>query len=1092
VNNQQDIMSVCLAVVRGILTPAQAKEAILGRTTPEPVRKLLRLAPELDREAADLNRLPVRERDECLDLFKDLYSQPPGAVVLQEDEHLAELLLGQRLISSVQAEECRGIQRELLEKGVHPLPRLGELLIRKGFLVPGKSDASVAGKMPDPLATDSSKREGKPPDPIPPEASAALLDSENRFGRYVRTGLLGQGGVGEVWKSWDLELQRWVALKFLKFEDTEELARLKREAQTAARLSHPGIAAVFEIAEAQDRTFLVLEFIDGQTLETYPRNDHRKLVSLVREASLAIHYAHGKGVIHRDLKPGNIMVDSSGRVLVMDFGLARQIESKHSISGLILGTPAYMSPEQAVGNPVDVRSDVYSLGATLYELLSDRPPFRGKNVYDTVDKVVTQEPDPLTNIAEDLRTVVSKCLMKEASQRYPTALDLAEDLRRWLEGEAILAHPPSVFYRLRKKAAKGKAVLLVGLAGILIAAGIAGWAIPGWLKADRAESLKELELAEEKAGRAKEERALELARPHLDEGRKLEARLDRLLTTETWTPKDVLSLVEQAQKEFDRVLAFYPNHPDALLEKARILQYAKHRTEAIEYCSRAIEASRGYATAYLQRARLMLEQYEELRQASGRYVRLQGEVGKTLAEGIRGDLKEVQAWSKDAREITFAKGALAFVDEDYESAARMLEDYSQMTLSDYRGWEWTAHAWLRVPGMEAAAIRALNEALKYRPRLPTLLVFRGTAYLQESARLKRGQEMERAALTRAHGVDDFRSARDCDPMDARAHQGLGEACLEAGEGSLAAAHFSQALGIDPKSSAALVGRARARLRQKDATGASADADEAIRLGSSDPKAYLVRGRARCAREDLGGAVSDLNRAHQEDPLDAEAVVGLGDVKQERGDVEGAIEEYARAVAIDPSLAEAYHHRGNSERDQGLWERAIADLTKALHLDPGNPWIYYDRGVYAGNRNEWQEALADFRKGLARMPSDSMAFRFRIWLVRARIGDAAAAREELAASMNDQVLANPDSLSSRILALLLDRLSTKEFLKGIEGAPGPPKELAQAYFYAGEKALFEGDKVLALDLLTRCVKLKAITAPEYSGAEAELRSLPHQR
>jgi tetratricopeptide (TPR) repeat protein len=1092
VNNQQDIMTVCLAVVRGILTPDQAREAILGRTSPDPVLEILRLKPELSREATELNRLPPGERDECLDLFKDLYTQPPEEVVLREDESLAQMLLQQRLISSAQAEECLRIQKQLLEKGIHPLPRLGELLIKKGFLTPGGADDTITRAIADNGSLNQAAQGKGHSTQVPLPVKDALSDPENRFGRYVRTSMLGQGGAGEVWKAWDLELERWVALKFIKFEDTEELARLKREAQTAARLSHPGIARVFEIAEARDRTFLAFEYIEGQTLETYPRHNHRKLVAFIRDATLAIQYAHSKGVVHRDLKPGNIMVDDSDRIFVMDFGLARQIESKRSISGSIFGTPAYMPPEQAIGGPLDVRSDVYSLGATLYELLASRPPFRGLNVFDTLDKVVTKEPDPLINAAADLRTIVSKCLMKEPSRRYPTAADLAEDLRRWLEGEAIIAHPPSTFYVLRKKAAKWKAIIAVGVAGILVAAGISGWVIPRWLRADRAETLKELELAAEKAERARSEKAFALARPHLDEGRKLQARLDRLLTTESWTPQDVRSLVEQAHKEFDRALAIFPNHPDVLLEKARLFQYEKNRTAAAEYCTKAIEASHGFATAYLQRARLWLDQYEELRHASGRYVRLESDEGKLLAERIRGDLREVQSWSKDDREVTFAKGALAFVEGEYEKAGQLLENYSKLTLSDYRGWEWTAHAWLHMPGMEARAISALTEAMKYRPRLASLLIFRGTAYLQTAIRLKRQQEMEKAASPRTQALNDFRSAREIDPLDPGAHRGLGEACLDAGEGSLAAAHFTQALGINPRYSAALVGRARARLRDGDVLGASADANEALQLGSPDPKAYVVRGRARCISEDFGGAVSDLTHALQLDPQESEARVGLGDVKRERGDAAGAIEEYGRAIVADSGLADAYHHRGNAERDLGDEGQALADLTKALNLDPVNAWIYYDRGVCASNRHDWVDALTDFRRGLARMPSDSAPFWMRIWLARARQGELEPAREELAAIANDHSISNPEKLSSKIVALLLGRLSIQAFLADLERTPRDRYEFAQGYFYAAERAVIDGDMKTASELINRCIKTKAATTSEYSTAEAELRMLRTHR
>jgi len=1089
VNNQQDIMSVCLAVVRGVLSPEQAREAILSRMTPQPVQEILRLNPELSSEVAQLESLPQGERDECLDLFKDLYSQPSGEIVLREDGDAARILLRQGLVSPGQAEECLSIQRHLSEKGVHPLPRLGELLIKKGYLVPGESASPGPGL--DSPADASSSLAGRNPK-LPGSVREAACDPENRFGRYVRTALLGEGGAGEVWKSWDLELERWVALKFLKVENIAELDRLKREAQTAASLSHPGIARVIEIVEARNRTFLALEYVEGQTLETFPRHDHRKLVALVRDAALAIHYAHGKGVVHRDLKPGNIMVDSSDRVIVMDFGLARQIETKRSLSGPVLGTPAYMPPEQARGGIVEVRSDVYSLGATLYELLGNRPPFTGQTVYETLEKVVTSEPEPLLQVAADLRTIILKCLMKEVSGRYSTAGDLAEDLRRWMDGEPILAHPPSTLYRLRKKAWKWRAVLGVALCGVLAALGISGWVIPRWLRADQAQSLKELELAAEKAERARSEGALALARPYLDEGRRLEARLDRLLTTDSWTPTNVRSLVGQAQKEFDRALEIYPGHPDVLLEKARIFQYANDRAAAIAFCTKAIEASPGFATARLQRARLWLEQYEDLRQSLGRTIRVDTSEARTLAENIRADLKEVQAWSRDDRELLFANGALAFVDGHYEKATRALEEYSRLTFSDYRGWEWTSHAWLHVPGMELRAVSALDEAMKYRPRLPSLFVFRGLARLQEAARLKRHSEEDNSVHMRSLAMEDFRTARSIDPTDPRPHRGLGDACLESGEGSLAAAHFSQAIAIDPRHAAAFVGRARARFRDGDVSGALADAEEALRLGSADPKAAIIRGRTRSAREDFDGALSDLNLAMQQYPLEPEALVGLGDVKRERRDAAGAIKEYTRALALDPACAEALHHRGLAQRDLGHIDQATSDVTRALKLDPGDASIYDDLGICACDRRDWSEALTDFRKALARMPSDPWPFWMHLWLARSHLGDAGAAREELALSANDVAAANPETLSSRIVGLVLGRIPLGTFLDGLDRGSPSRADKARACFYAGEKALSDGDVPLARTLLDRCRALKALTTPEDSVASFELRHLSEGR
>src|SRR6185295_4365111 len=256
----------------------------------------------------------------------------PGAC--DSESLFAKLLIEQRLVTPEHVRECL----EIIAREAAP-PGLGELLVRKGYLSPQLLEATLKLPPRQPRETPSTANAA-----LPADVSRAAEIPGNRVGKFIRVHALGAGGMGEVWSAWDTDLRRWVALKFLNSTSRDEAARFEREAQTAAKLSHPNIAAVYAVGEEGGRPYIALQLIRGRTLSVFPRDDRRVLVEFVRQAALAVHYAHGEGVVHRDLKPQNLMVEGDPakrrdpaefRVYVMDFGLAKQAagESTLSVSG---------------------------------------------------------------------------------------------------------------------------------------------------------------------------------------------------------------------------------------------------------------------------------------------------------------------------------------------------------------------------------------------------------------------------------------------------------------------------------------------------------------------------------------------------------------------------------------------------------------------------------------------------------------------------------------------------------------------------------------------------------------------------------------
>jgi serine/threonine protein kinase len=325
-------------------------------------------------------------------------------------------------------------------------------------------------------------------DDMPPEAQEAARDPARQLNQYLLVKQIGKGGMGTVWKAWDKKLTRWVAIKFLLATEDEDIARFQREAKLAARLRHPNIAPIYEVGEApatavgsQARHYLAMEFIDGMSMASATAFPIPELLDIFMKVAQGMEAAHKAGVIHRDLKPQNIMLTSDKWPYVMDFGLAKalQAESSLSVSGAVMGTPAYMPPEQAQGqlDQVDGQSDVYSLGATMYAVLCKKQPFTGQTPMEILMKLCKEEPlaprkhNP--EIPEAVEKIILKAMAKEKIDRYSSALGLAEDLKHYLNNEEISARGPSSL-KLAARRAKRNAwpivvVLLLVVGGGAIA-----------------------------------------------------------------------------------------------------------------------------------------------------------------------------------------------------------------------------------------------------------------------------------------------------------------------------------------------------------------------------------------------------------------------------------------------------------------------------------------------------------------------------------------------------------------------------------------------------------------------------------------------
>src|SRR5262245_52629246 len=323
------------------------------------------------------------------------------------------------------------------------------------------------------------------------QARAPVL---GEFGDYQLLEEIGRGGQGVVYRARQKSLNRIVALKVIAlghWATQVHLKRFRREAEAAASLEHPCIVPIYEVGDRDGCCYFSMQFIEGGQLDEVVKRKPmpvRQAVELIAKVARTVHYAHEPGILHRDIKPGNILLDPKGEPHLTDFGLARLVESESTVTGTleVLGTPSYMAPEQASGhNPATAgltsATDVYGLGAVFYQLLTGHPPFAGGTTYETVRQVLETNPrrPRLWNskIDRELSTIGLKCLEKDPQRRYPSAHELAEDLQHWLRHEPIHAKRSGFFTHSRKWVQRNPsiAVMAAMLLALAVPLGVMIW-----------------------------------------------------------------------------------------------------------------------------------------------------------------------------------------------------------------------------------------------------------------------------------------------------------------------------------------------------------------------------------------------------------------------------------------------------------------------------------------------------------------------------------------------------------------------------------------------------------------------------------------
>jgi len=771
-------------------------------------------------------------------------------------------------------------------------------------------------------------------EPSAPEGNVPVLEPV-RDADFTCERELGRGGMGAVHVARDHRLRRTVALKVLLADapTPTELARFVREAQVTGQLAHPHIPPVHELGRTPaGRPFFAMKLVRGRSLRAllddqraHPRDDaifplSRRLEVLVK-TSEAVAFAHGEGVLHRDLKPDNILVGELGEVQVMDWGLAKLLDVAETaapgdaghgplardtpaitVDGEVAGTPAYMAPEQAAGDvlALDRRTDVFALGAVLYEMLTLEAPYAAPTIYVALDlareaawmpvaRRIRAAPRPRPPRApRELAAIAERAMAARPEHRYPDVPAFLADLRAYLAHEPVSAHRDGLVARAAKWTQRRPHVALM-LAGVLAVA-----LVSSQLAAARARAVADALLA-----RADRDRALaEAARAELAR----QAEHER-----------AESLGELAKRNLSA------ESQAAIAEFHQRWNEAKARGETDEQFWRDLD--RTQVARYLDAYDGLYRVYE----LSSGTPRAQDCFERALLRQATGD----------------PDGAIA----DYDRALAIQPRFALAFHN--RGLARQAK------GDPDGAIADYDEALHIDPSFVLALTSRGNA--------------RRAKGDQDGAIADYDRALALDPRFVMALNNRGNARLAKGDTDRAIADYDLALAIAPRIAASFYNRGNARKAKGDIDGAIADFDQALAIQPRYADAFHNRGNARKARRDIDGAIADYDQVLAIQPRYAEAYVSRGNARLATGDYDRAIADYDQALAIQPRFARAHHQRGLARMATANTDGAIADYDQALTIEPRYIEALVNRGNARQARGDTDGAIADYDHALAVEP-----------------------------------------------------------------------------------------------------------------------------